>query len=56
MPAGERTEQATPHKRQEARKKGQVAKSIELNAAKVCWLVYWAYVSSGTGSLISGTT
>lgn len=33
MPAGERTEQATPHKRQEARKKGQVAKSIELNAA-----------------------
>lgn len=29
----EKTEQATPHKRKEARKKGQVAKSMEINAA-----------------------
>lgn len=29
----ERTEQATPQKRQDARKKGQVAKSMEVNAA-----------------------
>lgn len=33
MEAGERTEQATPRRRQDAREKGQVAKSIEVNAA-----------------------
>lgn len=31
--AGEKTEKATPKRREEARKKGQVAKSIELNSA-----------------------
>lgn len=31
----EKTEEATPHRRQEARKKGQVAKSTDLNAALV---------------------
>lgn len=33
QPAGERTEQATPHRRQEARKKGTVAKSTDLTGA-----------------------
>jgi flagellar biosynthetic protein FlhB len=33
--AGERTEKATPKKRDEARKKGKVARSIELNGAVV---------------------
>ena len=32
MPGEERTEQATPRKRQDAREKGQVAKSMEINA------------------------
>jgi flagellar biosynthetic protein FlhB len=32
-PAGERTEQATPKRREEARKKGTVAKSVEVNGA-----------------------
>jgi flagellar biosynthetic protein FlhB len=31
----ERTEQATPRKRQEARKKGQVARSTEINGAAI---------------------
>ncbi|MGI6096677.1 MAG: flagellar biosynthesis protein FlhB [Dethiobacteria bacterium] len=31
--AGEKTEQPTPHRRREARRRGQVAKSMELNAA-----------------------
>ncbi|NLL17587.1 MAG: flagellar biosynthesis protein FlhB [Clostridia bacterium] len=33
--ADEKTEEATPHRKQEARKKGQVAKSTDLNAALV---------------------
>jgi len=33
QPAGERTEQATAHRRQEARKKGTVAKSVDLTGA-----------------------
>lgn len=33
--AEEKTEEATPHRRQQARKKGQVAKSTDLNAALV---------------------
>lgn len=35
MAAGEKTEEATPRRRQEARKKGQVAKSVEINSAFV---------------------
>lgn len=35
MPAGEKTEEATPRRKQEARKKGQVAKSAEINSAFV---------------------
>lgn len=33
MPAGEKTESATPKRRQEAREKGQVLKSVEVNTA-----------------------
>src|SRR3954466_10990275 len=33
--AGEKTEKATPKRREEARKKGQVAKSTDLNGAVV---------------------
>ena len=33
MPSDDKTEQATPRKREEARKKGQVARSAEINAA-----------------------
>ncbi len=33
--AGEKTEKATPKRREEARKKGQVAKSMDLNGAVV---------------------
>lgn len=38
--AGEKTEKATPKKRQEARKKGQVAKSQEINTALVLLSVF----------------
>ncbi|MCI1882370.1 MAG: EscU/YscU/HrcU family type III secretion system export apparatus switch protein, partial [Sporolactobacillus sp.] len=31
--AGERTEKATPHRREESRKKGEVFKSIDLSTA-----------------------
>ncbi|MBZ4686953.1 MAG: flagellar biosynthetic protein FlhB [Clostridiales bacterium] len=41
----EKTEEATPHRRQETRKKGQVAKSSDLNAAIVIMamiiFIYW---------------
>ena len=36
--AGERTEKATPKRREEARKKGQVAKSMDLNGAIVLFV------------------
>lgn len=35
MPAEERTEQATPRRRQEARRRGQVARSVELSSTAV---------------------
>src|SRR3954451_5650136 len=40
--AGERTEKATPKRRQEARKKGQVAKSADLNGAVVMFAALFA--------------
>src|SRR3954463_6716610 len=40
--AGERTEKATPKKRSEARKKGQVAKSADLNGAVVMFAALFA--------------
>ena len=42
MFAGEKTEKATPRKRQEARKKGQVLKSTELNSALILLLTFLA--------------
>lgn len=38
--AGEKTEKATPKKKQDARKKGQVAKSADVNTALVLFLVF----------------
>lgn len=48
--AGEKTEKATPKKRQDTRKKGQVAKSMEVSGASVllaaffCLLVFGGYM------------
>ena len=49
MAAGERTEKATPRKRQEARKKGQVARSMELNGATSLMAGLFALGSFGPG-------
>lgn len=38
--AGEKTEKATPRKRQEVRKKGQVAKSADVTAAFLMLIVF----------------
>jgi len=44
----EKTEAATPHRKQEARKKGQVAKSVDLNAALVVMaIIAVAYLVRG---------
>jgi flagellar biosynthetic protein FlhB len=45
--AGEKTESATPKKRQEARKKGQVAKSNELPAAFILFFTFLSFVMFG---------
>lgn len=48
--AGEKTEKATPKKRQDTRKKGQVAKSMELSGASVlmsafiCLMIFGGYI------------
>src|SRR4029079_16018327 len=42
MAAGDKTEKATPKKRSEARKKGQVAKSHDLNGAVVMFAALFA--------------
>ena len=42
MAAGDKTEKATPKKRSEARKKGQVAKSADLNGAVVLFAALFA--------------
>lgn len=39
QPAGERTEEATPRRREQARKKGTVAKSTDLNGAIVMFMI-----------------
>lgn len=39
--AEERTEKATPHRREEARKKGQVVRSIEINSAVILFSTFW---------------
>ncbi|HET7579078.1 MAG TPA: EscU/YscU/HrcU family type III secretion system export apparatus switch protein, partial [Bacillales bacterium] len=38
--AGEKTEKATPRKRQKARRKGQVAKSADVNTALILLVVF----------------
>jgi flagellar biosynthetic protein FlhB len=46
---GEKTEKATPHKRREARKKGQVLKSAEVNTAVLTLVMFGAlYVFGGS--------
>nr|WP_246246248.1 flagellar biosynthesis protein FlhB [Paenibacillus lemnae] len=50
MFAGEKTEKATPKKRQETRKKGQVAKSMEISGASIllaaflCLIFFGSYI------------
>jgi flagellar biosynthetic protein FlhB len=39
--AGEKTEDATPKRRQEARNKGQVAKSVEINSALIMLMAFY---------------
>lgn len=41
--SGDKTEKATPRRRREARKKGQVVKSMELNSAVVLLLLYLGF-------------
>jgi flagellar biosynthetic protein FlhB len=45
--AGEKTESATPKKRQDARKKGQVAKSSELPGAFILFFTFLSFVMFG---------
>jgi flagellar biosynthetic protein FlhB len=51
MAGHDKTEKATPKKRQEARKKGQVAKSQDLNGAAVLLASLLALSSSGPGMM-----
>ena len=46
--AGEKTEKATPKKRQDARKKGQVAKSQDVNVAIGLLAVFLFFLFSGS--------
>jgi len=45
--AGEKTEQATPKKREESRQKGQVARSVDLNTAVILITAFIAFYYSG---------
>lgn len=45
--AGEKTEKATPKKRQDTRKKGQVAKSQDVNTAILLFLVFLLFIVIG---------
>ncbi|NPC92590.1 flagellar biosynthesis protein FlhB [Bacillus sp. WMMC1349] len=45
--AGEKTEKATPKKRQETRKKGQVAKSADINTAITLLIVFLSFLFIG---------
>ncbi|WP_026692474.1 flagellar biosynthesis protein FlhB [Peribacillus kribbensis] len=49
--AGEKTEKATPKKRQDARKKGQVAKSQDINTAVVMLAVFLLLLITGPSML-----
>lgn len=46
--AGEKTEKATPKKRQDTRKKGQVAKSQDVNTAILLFLVFLLFIVIGS--------
>ncbi|MGG5252933.1 flagellar biosynthesis protein FlhB [Neobacillus sp. SM06] len=46
--SGEKTEKATPKKRQEARKKGQTAKSQDINTAVVLLAVFFYFLFAGS--------
>ncbi|MDQ1913324.1 flagellar biosynthesis protein FlhB [Paenibacillus sp. GD4] len=46
--SGEKTESATPKKRQEARQKGQVAKSMDLSAAFILFFTFMSFVLFGS--------
>ncbi|MHB9130829.1 MAG: flagellar biosynthesis protein FlhB [Armatimonadota bacterium] len=49
MAGEERTEQASPRKREDARKKGQVAKSLEVNSALVLLVMILTVKALGSG-------
>ena len=51
MPAEERTEQATPRRRQEARRRGQVARSVELSSVAVFLAVVLVLKAVSEGAL-----
>lgn len=51
MPAEERTEQATPRRRQEARRRGQVARSVELSSVAVFLSVVLVLKAVSEGAL-----
>lgn len=48
--AGEKNETATPRRRQDARKKGQVAKSMEVNTALILLGSFWVIKAMGPAS------
>ena len=54
MPEGERTEQASPRRRQEVRERGQVARSAEINSAVVL-LAGFLYLRYLGGSLVTSS-
>lgn len=51
MPGEERTEQATPRRRQEARRRGQVARSVELSSVAVFLAVVMVLKAVSEGAL-----
>ncbi len=51
MPAEERTEQATPRRRQEARRRGQVARSVELSSVAVFLAIVLTLKAVSEGAL-----
>ncbi|MCO7174706.1 flagellar biosynthesis protein FlhB [Sporolactobacillus kofuensis] len=49
--AGEKTEKATPHKREESRKKGQIFKSVDLSTA-ISMLAFFIYFRIAGGKFV----
>ncbi len=52
----DRTEAATPRRRQEARQKGQVAKSVEINSAALMLMAFWLFSITGSRFFTGLTT